>query len=100
MTSSPLDYLYMDIVKVFPAEIWARRRPYRPVKKTKPEVSIGRRLRDYRRAAGLTQKNLAMKLQLKVGSLRAIELDREVPAETVLEAINNILAKPYDADSD
>jgi len=86
MSNSPLDYMYMDIVKVFPCEL--RDKHLRPRLKPRVKPKMGQRLRTCRQKAGWTQKKLAMAVNIKVSQLRAIELDRKEPD---IETVNAIL---------
>jgi transcriptional regulator with XRE-family HTH domain len=60
------------------------------------ETHIGTRIRDARRARGLTQKQLAQELNIPVRTLRAYEQNKCVPDGETLHRIARALDFPVD----
>jgi transcriptional regulator with XRE-family HTH domain len=58
------------------------------------ETHIGTRIRDARRARGLTQKQLAQELNIPVRTLRAYERNERIPDEKTLHRIADTLNFP------
>jgi len=60
------------------------------------ETHIGTRIREARRARGLSQKQLAQQLDISVRTLRAYELNKRVPDGETLHRIAVALNFPAD----
>jgi len=60
------------------------------------ETHLGTRIRELRRARGLTQQQLAQQLKISVRTLRAYEQNKRVPDEKTLLKIADVLEFPMD----
>jgi transcriptional regulator with XRE-family HTH domain len=58
------------------------------------ETYIGTRIRNARRARGLTQQQLAQRVNISVRTLRAYEQNKRVPDEKTLHRIADMLDFP------
>jgi len=58
------------------------------------ETQIGTRIREVRRARGLTQRQLAQRVDISVRTLRAYEQNKRVPDEKTLHKIADVLEFP------
>jgi len=58
------------------------------------ETYIGTRIREVRRARGLTQQQLAQQVDISVRTLRAYEQNKRVPDEKTLHKIADVLEFP------
>lgn len=58
---------------------------------------IGKRIQEYRRYAGMTQQNLAEKLEISVGHLSAIERGVKIPSMETFILIANAIEAPAES---
>jgi len=58
------------------------------------ETQIGTRIREVRRARGLTQRQLAQRVDISVRTLRAYEQNKRVPDDKTLHRIADVLEFP------
>jgi|GEM_PF-3421606 len=60
-----------------------------------PYLSLGRRLRDLRKATGVSQEELALRLSISASYVSALENGKFQPTTNVLESYESVLGADY-----
>ena len=89
--ASPLDYAVLHEVGFFPGERRVRQHPSRATQPRHSRHQIGMAVREQRLVRGLSQKDLALAIHVKVGYVADVEMGREQPSKELLRTIERVL---------
>ena len=93
MQSSPLDYAVLHEVLFFAGEFRSRSKGRQPQHRERrdTQLQVGLAVREQRLVRGMSQKQLAMAVNVKVGYVADIELGNVQPPRELLRKIEGIL---------